>query len=100
MKEIDKDEVINKSRKHIPTAIGIMAGTNSEPYHTIDLIKRQVEESRQRQYGGFSFFFYESMWRKKDLFKETNKEREQFFKDMFPEKAKHPKIGDNWQIPT
>lgn len=98
--EIDKDEVKNKSRINIPTAIGIMTGTKSEPDHTIDLIKQQVEESRRRQYGGLSFFFYESLWRKKELFKETNKEREQFFKDIFPEKAIHPSIYNGWQPPT
>lgn len=100
IKEIDKDEVINKSRKHIPTAIAIMTGTNSEPDHTIDLIKQQVEESRRRQYGGLSFFFYESLWRKTELFKEINKEREQFFKDIFPKKAIHPSIYNGWQPPT
>jgi uncharacterized lipoprotein YddW (UPF0748 family) len=100
IKEIDKDEVINKSRKHIPTVIGIMTGTRSEPDHTIDLIKQQLEESIQRQYGGVSFFFYESLWKNKDLFKETNQEREQLFKNMFPEKAIHPNIYNGWQPPT
>ncbi len=98
LKELDKDEVRNKARKHIPTSIGIMTGKRSKPNFSIDLIQQQVEEARLRQYAGVSFFFYESLWNK--FVQETEAERKQAFQDLFPTPTVSPNLLNGWTPPS
>lgn len=97
LEELDKDEVRNKARNHIPTSIGIMTGKKSEPTFSTDLIRQQVEEVRLRQFSGVSFFFYESLWNK--FVQETEAERKQAFQKLFPTPTVHPNLYGNWLPP-
>ncbi len=58
--EIDKPEV-QQSRQHIPTVIGIMTGQKDKRVG-LQLIKQQTKETRDRDFAGFSYFFYGSLF--------------------------------------
>ena len=67
------------ARQHIPVAIGVLSGLKARPM-PIDLIRRQVEKSRDRNYAGVSFFFYESLFIPE---KESVAERMEVLKNLF-----------------
>jgi uncharacterized lipoprotein YddW (UPF0748 family) len=77
-KEIEKPEVI-RAKKHIPVTIAILAGLKGRNV-PFDLIKSQVETTRELQFGGVSFFFYESLW---NLSGDSAEERKTQFKSIF-----------------
>jgi uncharacterized lipoprotein YddW (UPF0748 family) len=58
--ELDRRE-IQQSRTHIPTAIGVLAGLKGRQV-SFEQIQAQVKAVRDKQYGGVSFFFYETLW--------------------------------------
>lgn len=58
--EIIKTE-LEMARKHIPTVIGILSGLNGKRVH-LDLIRRQTQATRDRDFAGFSYFFYGSLF--------------------------------------
>jgi uncharacterized lipoprotein YddW (UPF0748 family) len=58
--EIIKTEV-EIARKHIPTVIGILSGLNGERVH-LDLIRSQTQATRDRDFAGYSYFFYGSLF--------------------------------------
>lgn len=60
-KELDMPEV-QAAREHIPTVIGIITGLKPDAQRVSwERIKEQVEETRVRDFAGFSFFFYGSV---------------------------------------
>lgn len=60
--EIDKPEV-QSARQHIPTVIGIMTGLRpNDKRVALDLIKEQTQEIRDRDFAGYSYFFYGSLF--------------------------------------
>jgi uncharacterized lipoprotein YddW (UPF0748 family) len=60
--EIDKPEVI-AARDHIPTAIGIMTGLRPDDKRVnLNLIQAQTQETRDRDFAGFAYFFYGSLF--------------------------------------
>jgi uncharacterized lipoprotein YddW (UPF0748 family) len=60
--EIDKPEVI-AARNRIPTVIGIMTGLQpNDKRVNLNLIQAQTQETRQRDFAGFSYFFYGSLF--------------------------------------
>lgn len=68
--ELDKPEV-KKARNHIPTVIGILTGLKPNKKKDgrvpVNLIKDQVKETRERDFAGFSFFFFGSVDERFDL---------------------------------
>jgi uncharacterized lipoprotein YddW (UPF0748 family) len=58
--EISKNEV-ELARKHIPTVIGILSGLNGKRVH-LNLIKQQTQATRDRDFAGYSYFFYGSLF--------------------------------------
>jgi uncharacterized lipoprotein YddW (UPF0748 family) len=58
--EISKLEVM-QSKNHVPVSIGILTGLKNKPV-ALDLIKKQIHETRAAKLAGVSFFFYESLF--------------------------------------
>jgi uncharacterized lipoprotein YddW (UPF0748 family) len=58
--EIIKAEV-ETARKHIPTVIGILSGLKGKRVG-LNLIRRQTQATRDRDFAGFSYFFYGSLF--------------------------------------
>ena len=60
--EIDKLEVQN-ARNHIPTIIGILTGLKPDKRRvSLNLIREQTEATRDRDFAGFAYFFYGSVF--------------------------------------
>ena len=60
-REIDKLEV-KAAREHIPTVIGILTGLKpSDRRVNFQLIQAQTQETRERDFAGFAYFFYSSL---------------------------------------
>ena len=79
--EIDKSEV-EKARQHIPTIIGVLTGLKgTEKRVSMNWIQEQVQEIRERDFAGFSFFFYGSLLNLIPS-EESVIEREQAFNDL------------------
>jgi uncharacterized lipoprotein YddW (UPF0748 family) len=58
--ELDRPEV-KRARQQIPVAIGILSGLKGRPV-ALKHLQDQVKLTRDRQFAGVSFFFYESLW--------------------------------------
>ena len=85
--ELEREEVI-LAKKHIPTAIGILTGLRNNPV-PLKQIQEQVQEVRKRNFGGVSFFFYESL---SSWAKETPEQRNAAFRGFFPTKIQRPAV--------
>ncbi len=91
-----QDASIQKARKHIPVAIGILSGLKGRPIAMAD-IADQVNIVRHQGYAGVSFFFYESLW---NWAPALANERAESLKTIFPEKIEAPNIFQGWEAPT
>jgi uncharacterized lipoprotein YddW (UPF0748 family) len=91
--ELEQPEVI-AARNHIPVGIGILTGLKGRPV-LFDTIKQQVETTRDRDFGGVSFFFYESLWH---LAVESPQRRQAAFQSLFARTVKRPNIFDCWMV--
>jgi uncharacterized lipoprotein YddW (UPF0748 family) len=69
------------AKEHIPVGIGILAGLKGRPVD-FNLIKQQVNLTREKGFAGVSFFFYESLW---NFGSETPEKRKLGYKNLFPE---------------
>lgn len=58
-KELANPQLLELKTK-MPVSIGILTGLRIKPID-INLIKQQVQTTRQLGYGGFSYFFYETL---------------------------------------
>lgn len=76
--EIEKPEVVN-AKNHIPVAVAILTGLKGRNV-PFELIKAQVETTRELNFGGVSFFFYESLW---NMAAESPEQRKTQFKSIF-----------------
>lgn len=79
--ELEKSEV-KDAHNHIPTVIGIITGQKPDDKRvSIEKIKAEVQETRDRDFAGFSFFFFGSLF---DLVfeDETPDSRKQVFADL------------------
>jgi uncharacterized lipoprotein YddW (UPF0748 family) len=85
--ELEREEV-KLANANIPTAIGILTGlkNNSIP---LKQIQEQVQEVRKRNFGGVSFFFYESL---ANWAKETPAQRDSGLRSLFPTKVQRPSL--------
>ncbi|MFM6347048.1 MAG: family 10 glycosylhydrolase, partial [Dolichospermum sp.] len=60
--EIDKSEV-KVAQEHIPTVIGILTGLRPNNRRVnFQLIQAQTQETRERDFAGFAYFFYSSLF--------------------------------------
>ena len=60
--EISKTEV-ELARKHIPTVMGILTGLKPDDKRVnLNLIKQQTQATRDRDFAGFSYFFYGTLF--------------------------------------
>ncbi|MGI0483398.1 glycoside hydrolase family 10 protein [Geminocystis sp. CENA526] len=78
------------AKDHIPTAIGILTGLKGRSI-PLDLINEQVNSTREKGFGGVSFFFYESLW---NFGPEIVQERQSSFKNLFYQKLDRATINN------
>lgn len=78
--EIDRPE-LRTIRERLPVGIGILTGLSNRSVNTRD-IEDQVRLTRDRQFAGVSFFFYESLGR-----------RDAVFQALFPRPADRPAMN-------
>jgi uncharacterized lipoprotein YddW (UPF0748 family) len=85
--ELEREEV-KLANANIPTAIGILTGLKNNSI-SLKQIQEQVAEVRKRNFGGVSFFFYESLasWAK-----ETPEQRDSGLRSLFPTKIPRPSV--------
>ncbi|MEM9449815.1 MAG: family 10 glycosylhydrolase [Cyanobacteria bacterium P01_E01_bin.6] len=69
---------VRDMKEKLPISIGILTGLKNRPTN-FDLIETQVNATRDRQFSGVSFFFYESLG-----------DRDDQFQSLFPEAAQRP----------
>lgn len=83
--ELNKPEM-QAAKKHIPVGVGILSGLKGMPVE-FNLIKKQVNFTRQQSFAGVSFFFYESLW---NFYPNTIKDRKLGYKSLFPSPVIRP----------
>ena len=54
-------QALQEASDRIPVSIGILTGTWQRPI-SFEQIKQQVEHSRDRQFAGISFFYWDTLW--------------------------------------
>jgi len=74
---LEQSDVADMKDK-LPVGIGILTGLKNRPTD-FELIQAQVNATRDRQFSGVSFFFYESLG-----------DRDEQFQTLFPESAQRP----------
>lgn len=89
-----KTPQIQNARRHIPTAIGILAGVKRRT-SPIKQIQEQVQIVRNQKFAGVSFFFYETMW---NLVNEPASQRKAGFQSLFPTAVDRPNILKGWRL--
>ena len=52
---------LQEASDRIPVSIGILTGTWQRPI-SFEQIKQQIEHSRDRQFAGISFFYWDTLW--------------------------------------
>lgn len=77
---------VEAARQHIPVAIGILAGLKGRPM-PLSKIETQVEITREQNFAGVSFFFYESLW---NLGEEPLTQRQSSFQKLFSTALERP----------
>ncbi len=87
IKELEYPEV-QAAKKHIPVSVGILSGLKNRSV-PVTQIQNQVAASRERNFAGVSFFFYETLW---NLSNEQSRDRQNAFKTIFPDQVKRPNL--------
>ncbi|PZO23464.1 MAG: hypothetical protein DCF25_00035 [Leptolyngbya foveolarum] len=54
-------QALQEASDRIPVSIGILTGTWQRPI-SFEQIRQQVEHSRDRQFAGISFFYWDTLW--------------------------------------
>jgi uncharacterized lipoprotein YddW (UPF0748 family) len=90
--ELEYPEV-KAARKHIPVSIGILSGLKNRSI-PMQQIKTQVQKTRERNFAGVSFFFYETLW---NISQEKALERQAGFQELFPTPATYPSLLAGWK---
>lgn len=83
--ELNKPSIV-RSRRSVPTAIGLLSGLRGRPTD-VDLLETQLEAVRDRDYAGVSYFFYETLWVPGT---ETAAERQSSLATSFAHPARRP----------
>ena len=88
IRELEQPE-IQAAREHIPVAIGILSGLKGRQilWHKI---YRQVKITREHEYAGISFFFYESLW---NLALESPERRQAALNNLFARQVSRPQVS-------
>lgn len=75
-----EDPAIREIRGKIPMGIGILSGTMG---HAVDIeqIRQQVQEVRDREFQGISFFYWETLW--SYFTPDAPRERRRVFEKLF-----------------
>lgn len=89
--ELERTEV-ELAKNHIPVAIGILSGLKNRSM-PMETIKQQVKATRDRNFAGVSFFFYESLW---NWAEETEMERTNSLKNIFSNSVLRPSVYQNF----
>ncbi|MBD2327180.1 family 10 glycosylhydrolase [Alkalinema sp. FACHB-956] len=76
-RELTQPEFV-AAQKHIPTGVGILSGLRGKKV-PMTQIQQQVKATRDRGYGGVSFFFYETLW---NMTGESASQRKADFKEL------------------
>lgn len=71
------------AKNHIPCAIGILAGLKGKKMD-LNLINKKITSTREKDFSGVSFFFYESLW---NFGPETSQKRQDYFQEIFAQKV-------------
>lgn len=81
---------IQAAKAHIPVGVGILSGLKgrSIPWNQIN---KQAQITRQHNFAGMSFFFYESLW---NLTNESPARRQKALKRLFYHQAQRPEVSD------
>ncbi|KOP23484.1 hypothetical protein AMR41_25955 [Hapalosiphon sp. MRB220] len=90
--ELEYPEV-KTAKSHIPVSIGIMTGLKRK-HVPMTQIGQQVQQVRDRDFAGVSFFFYESLW---NMTKESAQQRQTGFKNLFPTPTAYPNLIAGWK---
>ncbi|MFM2063272.1 MAG: hypothetical protein RLZZ507_2942 [Cyanobacteriota bacterium] len=90
--ELEYPEV-KAARKHIPVSIGILTGLKNRSV-PMQQIQTQVQKTRNRNFAGVSFFFYETLW---NISQEKALERQAGFQELFPTPATYPSLLAGWK---
>ncbi|RAM51861.1 MAG: glycoside hydrolase family 10 protein [Hapalosiphonaceae cyanobacterium JJU2] len=90
--ELEYPEV-RTAKSHIPVSIGIMTGLKRK-HVPMTQIGQQVQQVRDRNFAGVSFFFYESLW---NMTKEAPQQRQTGFKNLFPTPTAYPNLIAGWK---
>jgi uncharacterized lipoprotein YddW (UPF0748 family) len=89
IEELNQPELL-AAKEHIPVGIGILSGLRGRPI-LWNQIHQQVQETRDRNFAGVSFFFYESLW---NLGAESSERRQNALKSLLNQTAKRPNLSD------
>lgn len=92
VRELEYPEV-KAAKSHIPVSIGILTGLKNRAV-PMQQIQTQVQKTRDRNFAGVSFFFYETLW---NLTKEKPQERQAAFQNIFSTPAKYPNLLTGWK---
>ena len=76
--ELDK-QTLKEASDRIPVSIGILTGTWQKPV-SFDRIEQQVAHSRDRQFAGIAFFYWDTLW--SYFTPESPKQRRQQFRAL------------------
>ncbi len=90
--ELERSEV-KTAKRHIPVSVGILSGLKGR-YVPTQQIETQVKNTRDRNFAGVSFFFYETLW---NMSKEKPEQRQISFQNMFPTPINHPNMFKGWK---
>jgi uncharacterized lipoprotein YddW (UPF0748 family) len=90
--ELERSEV-KTAKRHIPVSVGILSGLKGR-YVPTQQIETQVKNTRDRNFAGVSFFFYETLW---NMSKEKPEQRQISFQNMFPTPINHPNMLKGWK---
>ena len=90
--ELEYPEV-KAAKSHIPVSIGIITGLKRK-FVPMTQINQQVQQVRDRNFAGVSFFFYESLW---NMTKEAPQQRQTAFKNLFPAATSYPNLLAGWE---
>ncbi|MGJ5675334.1 MAG: glycoside hydrolase family 10 protein [Nostochopsis sp.] len=84
---------VKAAKSHIPVSIGIMTGLKRK-HVPMTRIAQQVQQVRDRNFAGVSFFFYESLW---NMTKEPSQQRQTGLKNLFPTPTVYPNLIAGWK---
>ena len=88
--ELDKKPLRSAARQ-IPVSIGILTGTWRHPIG-FEQIRQQVESSRDRQFAGVSFFYWDTLW--SYFTPEAPQRRREQFEQLMAHSLKEGGVGE------